>query len=68
VNQIRLIRKYSSVLNGFDLTYASVGDILLVTEEVAAMLAREGWAERVTEDSHESDIGRSLFSPHKPTA
>lgn len=51
--QVRLTRKYASVLNGFDLSTASVGDIVLVTDEVAAMLRREGWAEAVVADTRD---------------
>jgi hypothetical protein len=45
------LRDAASALNGFDLTGVAVGDILLVNEEVAAMLVREGWAEPVAGDS-----------------
>ena len=46
--KIRLIRKYAAALNGFDLTDAAVCDVLLVPDEAAAMLIREGWAEPTT--------------------
>jgi hypothetical protein len=50
--EIRLIRKYAAALNGFDLTDAAVGDVLIVPDEVAAMLIREGWAESTVIDRH----------------
>ena len=50
VPQIRLIKKYAAALDGFDLTDAQVGDVLLVTDEVAAMITREGWGEPVSND------------------
>ena len=46
--RIRLIRKYASVLNGFDLAGVAVGDMLMVTQNIADMLIREGWAEPVS--------------------
>jgi hypothetical protein len=48
VPRVRLIKKLAPVLNGFDLTKVKVGDVILVPDAVAAMLIREGWAERVT--------------------
>jgi hypothetical protein len=48
--EIRLIRKYAAALNGFDLTDAAVGDVLLVADDIAAMLIREGWAEPTVTD------------------
>jgi hypothetical protein len=55
VPQIRLIRKYASALNGFDLSQAAVGDVIVVKEEVAAMLILEGWAEPVATDAPSTD-------------
>jgi hypothetical protein len=34
-------------LNGLDLSRVSVGDVLILSVDVAAMLIREGWAERI---------------------
>ena len=47
VQCVRLIRKLAPVLNGVDLSRVQVGDEFLVSEAVAAMLIREGWAELV---------------------
>jgi len=56
VRQIRLIRKYASVLDGFDLSRRTVGDVFHVNDDVADMLAREGWAEPVTSDSGDAPM------------
>jgi hypothetical protein len=48
VQRIRLIKKLAPVLNDIDLSSFQVGDVLLVAEPTAAMLIREGWAERAT--------------------
>jgi hypothetical protein len=61
---IRLIHKYASALNGFDLTRIAVGEVVLVTDYAAAMLAREGWAELVTSDL---DIGNDSSKVRKAT-
>jgi hypothetical protein len=45
--RIRLTRKLAVLLNGLDLSRVEVGDVLLLPIEDAAMLIREGWAERV---------------------
>jgi len=50
VQRIRLIRKLAQVLNGVDLSRAEIGAQLVVSEAVAAMLIKEGWAELV--DTH----------------
>jgi hypothetical protein len=50
VQRIRLIRKFSSMLNGVDLTQFQVGDVIRVTEATAAMLIRKGWAELVKDE------------------
>ena len=47
LQRIRLTRKLAPVLNGVDLSLAEVGEVLVVSEAVAAMLIREGWAELV---------------------
>ena len=44
---IRLTRKLATNLNGLDLSGVKVGDVIYLPEEHAAMLIREGWAERV---------------------
>jgi hypothetical protein len=49
VQRVRLIRKLAPVLNGVDLSRLQVGDEFIVSEAVAAMLIREGWAELVPE-------------------
>ena len=45
--RIRLTRKLAARLNGVDLSRVEVGDVLFLPEHVAAMLIREGWAERI---------------------
>jgi hypothetical protein len=45
--RIRLTRKFAAHLNGVDLSAVSVGDIIELPERYAAMLVREGWAERI---------------------
>ena len=44
---IRLIRKYSTSLNGVDLSQVSVGDVMFLPDKIALMLIEEGWAERL---------------------
>jgi hypothetical protein len=44
---IRLTRKFTECLNGFDLSQHSEGDVLEVSDEDAQMLISEGCAERV---------------------
>ena len=61
--EIRLIKKYAAVLDGFDLTNVAVGDVLLVTDEIAAMLIREGWAEQTaTTDKRDPSSGSTLLT------
>ena len=64
-SKIRLIRKYAAALNGFDLADAAVGDVLVVTNEVAGMLTREGWAEPIPDNSRA--LARKSL-PANPTA
>jgi hypothetical protein len=45
--RIRLTRKLAINLNGVDLSNVKVGDVIDLSIEHAAMLIREGWAERV---------------------
>ena len=45
--RVRLVRKLAIRLNGLDLSRVKVGDVLILSAEVAAMLIREGWAERI---------------------
>jgi hypothetical protein len=45
--RIRLTRKLALRLNGLDLSGINVGDVVFLPEPDAAMLLREGWAERV---------------------
>lgn len=45
--RIRLTRKLALRLNGLDLSGINVGDVIFLPEPDAAMLLREGWAERV---------------------
>jgi len=45
--KIRLTRKLALRLNGLDLSSINVGDVVFLPEPDAAMLLREGWAERV---------------------
>ena len=45
--RVRLIRKLAIQLNGLDLSMVNVGDVLILTTDAAAMLIREGWAERI---------------------
>lgn len=49
VTRVRLTRKLAPILNGIDFSHVHVGDVILVTEAVAAMLIAEGWAELVPE-------------------
>ena len=48
---VRLIRKYSTALNGVDLSHVSVGDVICLPERTALMLLQEGWAELFPEQS-----------------
>jgi hypothetical protein len=43
--RVKLVRKFANALNGIDLSKVSVGDIIDVTPNQAAMLIAEGWAE-----------------------
>ena len=45
--RVRITRKLADQLNGLDLSRVRVGDVLELSERDAAMLIREGWAERV---------------------
>jgi hypothetical protein len=63
---IRLLHKYASALNGFDLSCIAVGDVVVVTGPTAAMLAREGWAEAVTDRADESQRDEASPIPKKP--
>ena len=47
MQRIKLIRKFAPVLNGVDLSRAEIGSQLIVSDAVAAMLIKEGWAELV---------------------
>jgi hypothetical protein len=58
VPQVRLIRKYAPILNGFDLSGTAVGDVVVVNDDVAAMLAREGWAEPVISEFPDRSSGK----------
>ena len=53
--RIRLTRKFAPFLNGFDLSHATVGEVLSVSDEQAAMILREGWAEPTTDASGSTD-------------
>jgi hypothetical protein len=67
--QVRLIHKFSVMLNGFDLSNVVVGDVLLVTDTVAAMLIREGWAEQLpVVATHQSPYveGKGRSQPSEP--
>lgn len=66
---VRLVRKFSGMLNGFDLSNVVVGDVLLVTDTVAAMLIREAWAEMLPAvATHQSPYveGTSRSQPSDP--
>ena len=65
VTEIRLLRKYAAVLDGFDLTERSVGDVFFVNEDDAAMLAREGWAEPTTGDARHPLGDEPILQPAK---
>jgi len=47
--KVRLTRKFSSLLNGIDLSNAHEGDTLDLSPRDANMLVAEGWAEAVLE-------------------
>ena len=42
--RIRLTKKFANVLNGVDLTHASVGRLMTVSDRDGEMLIAEGWA------------------------
>ena len=42
--RIRLTKKFANVLNGVDLTQASVGRLMTVSDRDGEMLIAEGWA------------------------
>ena len=42
--RIRLTKKFAHVLNGVDLTQASVGRLMTVSDREGEMLIAEGWA------------------------
>ena len=48
--KVRLIRKLAPLLNGIDLSKHQVGDVISVSDAVALMLVREGWAKWATGD------------------
>jgi len=48
VAKIRLVRKLAPILNGIDLSKHQVGEVIDVSERVALMLIREGWAKWAT--------------------
>jgi hypothetical protein len=52
---IRLTRKFTDCLNGYDLSQHSEGDVLEVSDEVARMLIAEGCAERVHQERRIAD-------------
>jgi hypothetical protein len=43
---VRLIHKYAEMIDGVNLSDASVGDELILPERDADVLIAEGWAER----------------------
>jgi hypothetical protein len=53
-----LIKKYAPILNGFDLSHVTVGDLVLVPDAAGAMIIREGWAEPETERRRKKGIIR----------
>ena len=58
LKRVRLIRKFAPILNGIDLSRFRVGDVIWVSDAVAAMLIAEGWAELVSEPPPPSTLGR----------
>jgi hypothetical protein len=65
LRNVRLIRKLALSLNGFDLSAASVGQILSVSEPEAAMLIAEGWAEPAHESPAPSKDRRRSIPPEQ---
>ena len=45
LTSVRLIRKLADVIDGIDLTHASVGDWIELSRREANILIAEGWAE-----------------------
>jgi hypothetical protein len=42
--RVKIVRKFANVLNGIDLTKVSVGDVVNLMPDQAALLIAEGWA------------------------
>jgi hypothetical protein len=53
---VRLTRKYAEMIDGVDLTDASVGDELTLTPRDANVLVAEGWAERSPRRRRADDV------------
>jgi hypothetical protein len=51
--RVRLLKKLAEKLNGVDLSECKVGDIIELSNALAAMLIREGWAEHIVNPSTE---------------
>ena len=60
---VRLIRKFSAILNGLDLSHVSVGDVMCLPDRNALMLVEEGWAEKMSDRpcTHPDEEERPLF-------
>jgi hypothetical protein len=61
---VRLTRKFTDCLNGFDLSRNRVGDVLEVADEIARMLIAEGCAERAQAERRIADRRKMERSDH----